>query len=191
MFEDDMTQWLTNHDTETFALPLQHQQQQQQPPQKSAPLAEAHPNVRVGVGVLLKRNKRIVAGIRKGSHGAGTLALPGGHLEYGESWSTCGSREVMEEVGVVLDEAHMNLLAVSNDPMPAENKHYITLFMATAIPSDAKLKNLEPHKCEGWREYSWDDIVTANWDGLLFGPLKNLVENEKESLKIKEWINED
>ena len=38
------------------------------------------PVVRVGVGVLVKDPKdptRVYCGIRKGSHGAGTLALPG------------------------------------------------------------------------------------------------------------------
>ena len=39
--------------------------------------------VRVGIGVLVKdplKPGNIFCGIRKGSHGAGTLALPGGHL---------------------------------------------------------------------------------------------------------------
>jgi hypothetical protein len=38
--------------------------------------------VRVGVGVVVvnPRTGRVYAGVRRGSHGAGRLALPGGHL---------------------------------------------------------------------------------------------------------------
>jgi 8-oxo-dGTP diphosphatase len=45
--------------------------------------------VRVGVGVLVKDPfdpRRVFCGIRKSAHGAGKLALPGGHLEMYESW---------------------------------------------------------------------------------------------------------
>ena len=122
-----------------------------------------------------------------GSHGAGTLALPGGHLEFGESWSECASREVEEEAGVVLDESAMALLHVTNDPMPDENKHYITLFMCATMPEDAALRNLEPHKCEGWAEYSLEGLEKANEEGKLFGPLKHMVEERPQ--KFIEWIN--
>jgi len=46
-------------------------------------------NVRVGVGVLVRdpeNPNKVFAGLRRNSHGDGSLALPGGHLEMYETW---------------------------------------------------------------------------------------------------------
>ena len=40
---------------------------------------------RVGVGVLIVRGGKVLIGRRRGSHGAGQYALPGGKLEWRES----------------------------------------------------------------------------------------------------------
>eukprot|EP00979_Chaetoceros_neogracilis_P018571 scaffold10820_cov277-Chaetoceros_neogracile.AAC.2 len=80
-------------------------------------------NVRVGVGVLVKDPKKkgsLFAGVRKGSHGAGSLALPGGHLEMMESWEECARREVQEETGLKI--ININFVHLTNDPMPLEEK---------------------------------------------------------------------
>ncbi|EPQ26980.1 uncharacterized protein PFL1_05615 [Pseudozyma flocculosa PF-1] len=67
-------------------------------------VADASVVPRVGVGVLvLNERGRILLGKRTGSHGAGTLALPGGHLELHESFEDCAIREVLEETGIHLE----------------------------------------------------------------------------------------
>ena len=55
---------------------------------------------RVGIGVIVMRNGLVLLGERIGAHGAGTWALPGGHLEFGESVEQCARREVWEETGL-------------------------------------------------------------------------------------------
>ena len=69
-----------------------------------AAAAPAAGSVLVGVAVLLVDRERhpgcILVGERKGSHGAATFATPGGGLEFGESWSECGVREVKEETNL-------------------------------------------------------------------------------------------
>lgn len=62
--------------------------------------------MRVGVGCFIRDRKHpncILFGERKGSHGAGKLALPGGHLELGEDWETCATREVKEETNLDIE----------------------------------------------------------------------------------------
>jgi NUDIX domain len=51
------------------------------------------PLIGVGVVVVRPEDGKIYVGVRKGSHGATKLALPGGHLEFGEAWADCAARE--------------------------------------------------------------------------------------------------
>ncbi len=58
---------------------------------------------KVGVGVMILRNDKVLFGKRRGSHGEGEFAFPGGHLEYMESFADCAKREVNEECGIEID----------------------------------------------------------------------------------------
>lgn len=63
-------------------------------------------HVRVGVGCLVTHRDHpgcILLGVRKGSHGAGRLAAPGGHLEMNEEWVDCATREVLEETNLTIE----------------------------------------------------------------------------------------
>jgi 8-oxo-dGTP diphosphatase len=150
-------------------------------------------HVRVGVGVLVKdcsannnNNKpnssnKVFCGIRKGSsHGSGCLALPGGHLELYEEWSDCAKREVEEEMGISI--YNVEFCHVTNDIMTNEGKHYVTIFCT----AECKLtpKNMEPHKCEGWTSYSWQELkdIHSKNPNKLFGPLAKLIQEEPPSV---------
>ena len=58
----------------------------------------------VGVGVIVLRDGLVLLGERIGSHGSRTWALPGGHLEFGETVEQCAAREVREETGLELQD---------------------------------------------------------------------------------------
>ena len=142
-------------------------------------------HVRVGVGVLVKdpaKPTNIFCGIRKGSHGAGSLALPGGHLEMFEEWADCAKREIKEEMGLAIH--NVEFAHVTNDIMIAEHKHYVTIFMTCGVSENAAPKNMEPDKCEGWKSYSWKELkdMYASDSSQLFGPLAKLVQHEPQSI---------
>lgn len=46
----------------------------------------------------------------------GELALPGGYINYGESWQAAGAREVFEETGIVIDPATISDFLVRSAP---------------------------------------------------------------------------
>lgn len=71
---------------------------------------------------------------------SGTWALPGGHLNFGESFETCAMREVLEETGLQVKDDSVRFLTATNDVMPSEHKHYVTIFMACRPESE----DLEP-----------------------------------------------
>jgi 8-oxo-dGTP diphosphatase len=120
---------------------------------------------KVGVGVVVRKDNKYLLGLRKGSHGEGNWAYPGGHLEWFETWEECARREVLEETGLKIK--NVKFLAATNDLFKAENKHYITIFMLADYAS-GKLVNREPEKCEEWKWFEWNKfpknlfIPTAN-----------------------------
>lgn len=54
---------------------------------------------KVGIGLLLVKDGKILLGKRKGAHRAGEYSGPGGHLELLESFEDCVLRELEEEAG--------------------------------------------------------------------------------------------
>ncbi|KAI8713919.1 Nudix hydrolase domain-containing protein [Fusarium sp. LHS14.1] len=146
-------------------------------------MASTAPNPRVGVSAIIYGpDGKMVTGKRKGSHGAGTWQLPGGHLDYGESILVCAEREVLEETG--LKVRGIKIVAVTNDVFEKEAKHYITLFVLCEMEDKtAQPQVLEPQKCDGWYWKTWEDLkqllpaVSQGEQGeSLFLPLVNLLE---------------
>ncbi|WCJ35700.1 nudix hydrolase 1 [Euphorbia peplus] len=128
------------------------------------------PVPRVGVAVFLVRGKSVLLGRRRSSIGDSTFALPGGHLEFGESFEECGAREMMEETGLVITKPE--LLTVTSTVFPgAKACHYVTVFLRAVLEDPNQVpQNLEPEKCYGWEWFDWDDLPKP-----LFWPLEKMV----------------
>ncbi|KAE8364211.1 nudix hydrolase 1 [Aspergillus caelatus] len=116
--------------------------------------------VRTGVNVFVfNKNGQFVMGLRKGSHGEGTWGLPGGHIDFEESLEACAEREIHEETGFNISD--VEFLTVTNDVFKEEKekKHYTTNFFAAKLEGGAGNAVLkEPHKCDGWKWFTWEDV---------------------------------
>jgi 8-oxo-dGTP diphosphatase len=100
-----------------------------------------------------------------------------------ESWEGCAKREVLEECNLHLETPVFG--HVTNDPMPEENKHYVTIFMMANCQVSHPVQtptNMEPNKCEGWRSYTWEELRELREDGKLFGPLDRLVQESPKAV---------
>ena len=109
---------------------------------------------RVGIGVMIFKGGKVLLGKRKGSHGTGEYAFPGGHLEMGESFATCAARETREECGIEIENTRFQLLANVLDYLP---KHYVHIGLLADWRS-GEPQVLEPKKCEGWGWYALDAL---------------------------------
>lgn len=107
----------------------------------------------VGVGVIIRKEGKILIGERLSSHGAGTFQIPGGHLEFGETFEECAEREAKEETGLTVKV--VDLIAISNDRQ--YEKHYVTIGMlADWVEGD--VSNPEKEHSGNWQWMDPKDI---------------------------------
>src|SRR5580700_6897585 len=84
-----------------------------------------HP--KIGIGILVVKDNKILLGERIHAHGAGTFCAPGGLLEFGETPSECAKRELLEEAGLTAQSITAG--PWTNDFFEGQQKHYVTIFM--------------------------------------------------------------
>lgn len=121
----------------------------------------------VGVGVIIRDNDRYLLMKRHNSHGEGTWATPGGHLEFGETLEQCAIRETREETSLLIES--VIYLGITNDFFETENKHYITIWMEVVrFKGKAKINSSREMTEIGW--YSLDQLPNP-----LFLPFEKLI----------------
>ena len=123
---------------------------------------------KVGVGLLLVKDGKVLLGKRKGSHGAGEYAGPGGHLEYMESFETRALRELAEEAGTEIKVKNLRFLCLTNLTKYAP-KQYIDIGMIAEWES-GEPENMEPESLEAWQWIDIDDLPEP-----MFGNVSNYV----------------
>jgi 8-oxo-dGTP diphosphatase len=131
--------------------------------------------VRVGFGVMMMRDYEILLGRRHSDpakadselHGEGTWTMPGGKLEFGESFAEGARREVKEETGMELGQA--NVICVNNDKVP--DAHFVTIgFFSKDFQGEPKV--MEPDEIVEWRWFDLKDLPTP-----LYFPSKEIINN--------------
>lgn len=110
--------------------------------------------IKVGVGVFIIKDGKVLLGRRKGEYGNNEYETPGGHLEYMETFEECAIRETKEEAGIEITD--IKLLYTANMRI-WKPKHYIHIEVIAKWKSGEPMV-LEPEKKEGWGWYELDNI---------------------------------
>ena len=127
-------------------------------------------DVRVGIGVFIFKNNKFFMQQRQGAHGEGSWSVPGGHLEYGESFEDTARREAKEETN--LEIKNIRFGAITNDHFTKDDKHYVTIWMLSDWAS-GKEYITEPDKCIGQAWHNFNNLPTP-----LFLPWQQLLRSE-------------
>jgi|GEM_PF-488596 len=125
---------------------------------------------RVGVGVFIFRDGKFLMGKRRNAHGDGSWSIPGGNLEFGESYAQAAIREAREETG--LEVRNPRFGAVTNDIFKAEGKHYTTIWMLSECPEGEPVV-MEPDKFTHMEWFTFRDLPAP-----LFLPWTQLLPSE-------------
>lgn len=132
----------------------------------------------VGFGVLMLKDNKALLGKRhidpnkadSELRGEGTWTMPGGKLEYGETFEQGAIREVLEETGIKLNK--LKVICINNDMN--KHAHFITIGMISK-DFEGKPKVLEPDEITEWK---WFDI--SNLPSPIYFPSAKLLENYKQ-----------
>lgn len=109
---------------------------------------------RVGVGVMILKDGKVLLGKRHGSHGEGEYSFPGGHLDYMESFEECARRETREECGIAIKNIRFLNLANVRSYAP---KHYVNIELLADWES-GEPRNIEGEKIGDWQWYDMDNL---------------------------------
>ncbi len=139
-----------------------------------------------GFGVMVLRDGKVLLGQRHVDpekadslmNGEGTWTMPGGKLDFGESFEGGAVRELREETGIVVQESDLEVISLSNDIVPTA--HFVTIGLLCKFEPGGDIYEQEPQVMEPdeitqWKWFPLDELPTP-----LFKPSEKVLNNYKE-----------
>lgn len=143
-------------------------------------MAEEMKRPRVGVGVMVLKDKKVLLGRRhldpkKASselHGEGTWTMPGGKLDFHEALEDAAFREVREETGIEIDKTKLKIINIGNEIVP--DKHFVTIgYICENFKGDPVA--MEPEEIVEWKWFNLNDLPSP-----IFSPSKKILDAYKK-----------
>jgi 8-oxo-dGTP diphosphatase len=128
----------------------------------------------IGCELIVRRGDSVLLGLRKNTYGAGTWALPGGHMEFGERLIEAACREAMEELGAKVQPSELRLASLVDVVRPGEAEQHVHVSFELRDPVwEPRL--MEPDQCEEWRYFPLDALPDN-----FFPPHRGIIANYQE-----------
>jgi 8-oxo-dGTP diphosphatase len=136
--------------------------------------------VKAGVGVFIFKSGKFLMQKRKGAHGKDTWSVPGGWMEFSESFEDTAKREVMEEVGLKIK--NVRVAGVNNSYFKEEGVHSVTIWVMSDYMSGTAIIQ-EPDRIQDllWCDFSslpnplfqpWNNLLKSDFIGKIKNQLK-------------------
>jgi 8-oxo-dGTP diphosphatase len=140
-------------------------------------MAEEKKRVGAGFGVMLVQDGKVLLGHRhedpekadSALSGAGTWTMPGGKLEFGETFEQGAIRELKEETGI--DANNVEVVCINNERMP--EAHFITIGLY-CDDFRGRAAVLEPDEITEWKWFDLDDLPSP-----MYFPSTEVIDNYK------------
>lgn len=138
-----------------------------------------------GFGVFILREGKVLLGRRHADpakadselHGEGTWTMPGGKLEFGESFEEGARREVLEETGLDVNVDDIQVISLANDKVA--DAHFVTIgMMCEKVSGDPRA--MEPDEITEWGWFALDQLPSP-----LFEPSRKILDNYGEGIFYK------
>ena len=132
-------------------------------------------HIGAGCGVMVFNDKnQLLLGLRNSDetkadselHEEGTWTMPGGNIEYGETFEEAGIREAREETGIILKD--LEIICVQTDKN--EYAHYISVGMI-AHSFEGTPQAIEPDEIVKWEWFDLDKLPSN-----IFSPSKKTID---------------
>jgi len=131
---------------------------------------------RVGVGVMIVREGRVLMAKRTSGQRPGWYGWIGGKLEFGETLQACAIREAREEAGVEI--ANLRLLCLSS--IIVEDQHWLDVEFLADIAS-GEPRAAAPDEIDGWAWYPLDELPEP-----IFEPARYAIESYRSGRLLNE-----
>ncbi len=132
-----------------------------------------------GVGIMILKDNKVLLGQRhvdpakaqSDMQGQGAWTMPGGKLEFGETFEECAQREVKEETGLGVDINDLEVISLTNDFIATA--HYVTIGLL-CTNSTGEPQVMEPDVITKWEWFSLDELPTP-----IFSLSQRVIDNYK------------
>ena len=141
-------------------------------------MSEPNKKMGVGIGIMILKDGKVLLGKRNEDpekadsllHGEGTWTLPGGKLEFGESFEQGAKREIEEETGLKANK--LEVICVTNDIV--SDAHFVTVgLLCTEFEGEPAA--MEPDEIVEWKWFMLNQLPSP-----VFSPSEKIIKNYME-----------